>query len=129
MQIEISAIRVRKRVRKDTGNMEALMESMRRYGQLSPVIVNRRHELIAGYRRYLAAKQMGWPSISALVVDRESEAEKLELEIEENVQRKSFTPQELADGLARLERSRRPSFWRRIGAMLRRALRGLFGRR
>lgn len=129
MQVEIDSIRIRRRVRKDVGNITALVESMKRYGQFSPIIVNRKMELIAGFRRLTAARQIGWHSINAVVVDEESEAGKLEIELEENVQRKALTHEELSEGFARLEELRKPRLWRRILEFFKALFRRLFRRR
>ena len=128
MQVEIDTIKIRHRVRKDPGNIAALVESMKRYGQFSPIIINRKLELIAGFRRLTAAKEIGWHSINATIIDEDSEAAKLEIELEENVQRKALTHDELSEGFTRLEELRRPSLWRRFLDFLRRLFQRLFRR-
>ncbi len=114
MQVKISSIIVKQRIRKDLGDIDALVNSMRKYGQLSPIIINRKNELIAGERRLEAAKRLNWQTINAIVVDKNSEAEKLEIELEENVQRKRLLDEEVASGIVRLEKLRRPGFLRRL---------------
>ncbi len=114
MLIPISSIKVKKRVRKDLGNLEELKASLRTYGLLNPITINSRYELIAGERRLTAATQLGWTNIQANIVDNLSEVEELEMEIEENNQRKEFTDQELLQGYIRLERLRNPNFFYRI---------------
>ena len=39
MQIPVDSITVPERVRKDPGNLDSLMESLKRVGQLNPIIV------------------------------------------------------------------------------------------
>ncbi len=133
MQIPIESITVKTRVRKSPGDLSQLVQSMKNYGQLSPVVVNRRSELIAGHRRLEAARRLGWRTIDAIVVNKESELEKLEVEIEENIRRKAFSPEELSEGLARLERLRRPGFFARLrrflATILRRILDAIVGSR
>lgn len=114
MLIPIKDIKIRKRVRKDLGNLDDLKDSLRIYGLLNPITVNRKYELIAGERRLQAAKAIGWTNINANVVDNLSEVDELEMEIEENNQRKEFTEQELIEGYKRLERLRNPGFFYRI---------------
>ncbi len=114
MQIKISSIIVKQRIRKDLGDIDALVNSMRKYGQLSPIIINRKNELIAGERRLEAAKRLNWQTINAIVVDKSSEVEKLEIEIEENVQRKKLSDEEVAAGILRLEKLRKPSILKRV---------------
>ena len=128
MQVPIENVVVRMRVRKSPGDLSQLMQSMKAYGQLSPIIVNRKSELIAGHRRLHAAKQLGWKTIDAVVVDKETELEKLEIEIEENIQRKAFSTDELSQGLARMEKLRRPSLLARLLSFLKDLFRRLFGR-
>ena len=102
MLIPIKDIKIRKRVRKDLGNLDDLKDSLRTYGLLNPITINRKYELIAGERRLQAAKAIGWTNINANVVDNLSEVDELEMEIEENNQRKEFTEQELIEGYKRL---------------------------
>jgi len=114
MLVSISEIKVRRRVRKDLGNLEALKDSMRRYGLLNPITLNSKNELIAGERRLEAAKQIGWTSINANILNNMTALTQLEMEIEENNQRKEFTDEELLEGYRRLERLRNPGFLMRI---------------
>ena len=126
MQVRIDDIHVKKRVRKDLGDLSQLMESMKKYGLLSPVIVTRKNELVAGHRRLESARRLGWKTVTVAVVNRESDLEKLELEIEENIQRKDFTPDELTEGYFALERLKNPGFFLRIWLWLKKLLRRLF---
>lgn len=114
MLVSISEIKVKRRVRKDLGNLEALKDSMRRYGLLNPITLNSKNELIAGERRLEAAKQIGWTSINANILNNMTALTQLEMEIEENNQRKEFTDEELLEGYRRLERLRNPGFLMRI---------------
>jgi len=112
--VPIKDIKVKKRVRKDLGNLDDLKDSLRIYGLLNPITLNRKNELIAGERRLEAAKQIGWTNINANIIDNISDIEQLEMEIEENNQRKEFTEAELLEGYKRLERLRNPGFFYRI---------------
>ena len=114
MLVNIADIKVKHRVRKDTGDLDALKDSLRRYGLLNPITLNSKYELIAGGRRLEAAKAIGWTSINAVILDNMTPAAELELELEENNQRKDFTDAELLEGYKRLERLRNPRFFRRI---------------
>lgn len=114
MLVNISEIKVEKRVRKDLGDLDALKESLRRYGLLNPITIDNKNRLIAGERRLEAAKLLGWTNINAVVVNNISAITKLELELEENNQRKEFTDAELLEGYKRLERLRNPSIFRKI---------------
>lgn len=114
MLIPIKDIKIKKRVRKDLGNLDDLKDSLRTYGLLNPITVNQKYELIAGERRLQAAKAIGWTNINANVVENLTEIDQLEMEIEENNQRKEFTEQELIEGYKRLEKLRNPGFLYRI---------------
>ena len=113
MLVPIKDIKIKKRVRKDLGNLEDLKDSLRTYGLLNPITLNSRYELIAGERRLQAATQLGWTSINANIVDNLSEIDQLEMEIEENNQRKEFTDAELMEGYKRLQKLRNPGFFYR----------------
>ncbi|MCL2834307.1 MAG: ParB/RepB/Spo0J family partition protein [Treponema sp.] len=114
MQIPIDEIKIRKRIRKDLGNIPALAESLKKYGQLSPVIISKTNVLIAGERRLNAAKSLGWKTINAVTIDAPGKLAKLELEVEENIQRHAFTPIEEAEASNKLYNLRNPGFFRRI---------------
>ena len=114
MQIAIDDIKVKRRARQQEEDIEPLMDSMRRYGLLNPVIVNSRNVLIAGARRLEAAKRLGWHTISATVLDSTDKVIELEIEIEENTQRANLTEQELMSAYTRLERFKNPNIFVRI---------------
>jgi ParB family chromosome partitioning protein len=129
MRIEINKVIIKKRVRVNLREISALMESMRTYGQLTPIIINRKNELIAGNRRLEAAKRLGWNSIDVIVIDKEGEVEMLELELEENIQRNDLTGDEISAGFSRLEKLRNPGLLRRILNFFKRLLARIFGRK
>lgn len=90
----------------DPKGIERLAGSMRQCGLLSPVLVRpiaggKKFELIAGQRRLLAAKQLGWAEIPALV--REIEAEQaFQLGLTENIHRAGLSAVEEAEAVDRL---------------------------
>ena len=96
------------------GDIESLADSLRRYGQISPIVINKKNLLIAGERRLEAAKRLGWRTINAIISEKSSELERLELEVEENMQRRDFSMNEAAEATKRLYRLRNPGFFRRI---------------
>lgn len=126
MKVNIDEIIVKKRVRKDLGNLEPLQDSLKRYGLLNPITINSKKELIAGQRRLEAAKGLGWTTINAVIVDPQDDITQLELELEENTQRMPFTDEELLSGYTRLEKLRNPSFFRMIWLKIRSFFRKLF---
>ena len=114
MLVNIKDIKIKKRVRKDLGNLDDLKNSLRTYGLLNPITLNSKYELIAGERRLQAATQLGWTNINAVILSSVNELEELEMELEENNQRKEFTNEELLEGYNRLEKLRNPGFFRKI---------------
>lgn len=125
MLINIEDIKIKKRVRKDLGDLEALKNSLRIYGLLNPITLNSKYELIAGERRLQAAKQLGWTNINAVILSNISDVDELEMELEENNQRKEFTDQELLEGYRRLEKLRNPGFWQRLWKLIQKLFSGL----
>ncbi len=118
MLVNIDDIKIKKRVRQDLGDLDSLKDSLRTYGLLNPITLNRNYELIAGQRRLTAARQLGWTNINAVIIDNLNEIEELEMEMEENNQRKEFTSEELLEGYRRLEKLRHPSTaMRLLGAL------------
>ena len=59
-----------------------------------------------------------------VVVSGLDEVRRLEMELEENIHRKDFTPEEVLEGWKKLDRLRHPPLSRRIGL----AVRAFFGR-
>ncbi|MBU0936716.1 MAG: ParB N-terminal domain-containing protein [Spirochaetes bacterium] len=126
MQIALKSIKIRRRIRKDVGDITGLAESMAKYGQLHPIIINRKNVLIAGRRRLAAAKYLSWNTINAIVIHEKAAGDMLELELDENMHRSALTRDEVEDGLARLERLRNPGFFRRIWNAIVRFFRKIF---
>ncbi len=91
--------------RKKVGSVEKLAASMKGVGLIQPITVRavpgHRWEIIAGHRRAKAAEQLGWDTITALVVEA-TDVQVLELALVENLERESLTPLEEAEGFARL---------------------------
>lgn len=117
-------------MRSDLGNMHDLRESMRKHGLISPITLTQNHELLAGYRRLQAAKELGWREIDCHLINARTRLAKFEIETEENILRKAFT----ADEMERVAASREELSARglkRLWFLLRRwfkALRALFSR-
>ncbi len=126
MLVKISEIQIKKRIRKDFGNLNELAESMNLHGLMNPIVVTRELVLIAGQRRLESAKKLGWKSIEASIVDVPSGIEKLEMEIEENLHRKAFTTDEIVDAYAKLEKLKNPGLFQRIIRYIRKFFRKLF---
>ncbi len=92
----------------DEGELAALADSLKRVGQLSPILVRPHPDrpdhyvLVAGERRWRAARLAGWTSMVALRFDGDADTAALV----ENLQRVDLTPLEEARGLERLMRQR-----------------------
>ena len=88
----------------DHEGIEELIESIKVYGVIQPIIVSRSehgYELIAGERRLRATKILGLATIPAIVREVK-EQEKLELALIENVQRRNLNAVERAVAYDRL---------------------------
>ncbi|HSD81909.1 MAG TPA: ParB/RepB/Spo0J family partition protein [Solirubrobacteraceae bacterium] len=87
------------RRRFDEEALEALAGSLRERGVLQPVLVRPRaggrYELVAGERRWRAARRAGLETIPALVQDRD-DADSLEAALVENMAREDLNPVEEA---------------------------------
>lgn len=86
-QISIAGVIVANRFRRDMGDMEQLKASMTNLGLLQPIGIDKDRSLVFGGRRLEAAKQLGWQTIAAKVVDCDA----LIAEHDENEMRKAFT--------------------------------------
>lgn len=114
MEVKIDDIIVKKRIRRNLGDLQPLMDSMSRFGQLNSIVINSKMQLIAGQRRLEAAKRLGWKYINAVVLEVSNKADILEMEIEENIQRKDFTTDEISDAYKKLSKLRSSNFFRKI---------------
>jgi ParB family chromosome partitioning protein len=84
--------------------LSELVDSIRQHGIIQPLIarvVDGRHELIAGERRWRAAQTVGL-SEAPVIVREASDLEVLELSLIENLQRADLNPIEEAQAYARL---------------------------
>jgi ParB family chromosome partitioning protein len=114
MQVPIEDIIIKKRIRKDMGDIGALAESMKKFGLICPIVISGNNILIAGGRRLEAARSLGWRTINAVIAQIPEEVSGLEIEIEENLCRLDFSPGEQAAVQKKLYRLKHPGFFRRI---------------
>ena len=91
----------------DGDALKDLSSSIKEHGVLQPIIVvsdgSDNFMIIAGERRWRAAKQAGLSSIPALIRGL-SEQQQLELALIENLQREDLSPLEIATSLVKLEK-------------------------
>ena len=91
----------------DEENLDDLTKSIKERGVIQPIIVrnsnldNSKYEIIAGERRWLAAKKAGLHDIPVVVTEAD-DLKSLEFAIVENVQRHDLNPLEEAQGYKRL---------------------------
>lgn len=89
----------------DTGLIDQLAGSIREHGVVQPILVARngdRYQLIAGERRYRAAKQAGLTKIPAVVKEGATRGDVLQLALIENIQRADLNPLEEANAYKQL---------------------------
>lgn len=107
MRLAIADIVVKNgRQRTEMGDLESLAESLLRFGQLTPILIDRSNTLIAGERRIEAHKMNGATHIDAIYRDEVEDVVLEELELEENIRRKQLTWQEENDAVARIHKLR-----------------------
>jgi ParB family chromosome partitioning protein len=116
-QIEIEKIKAnpdQPRRNFEQAALQELASSIREFGILQPLVVSKveretptgitvEYQIIAGERRYMAAKMLGLPSVPAIIRNVHLEREKLELAVIENIQRENLNPIETARAFARLQ--------------------------
>ncbi|MEB3884084.1 ParB/RepB/Spo0J family partition protein [Lyngbya sp. CCY1209] len=88
----------------DPDKLEELAETIRKHGILEPLLVRPvgdRYEIIAGGRRYRAAKLAGLTDVPVVVRELDNK-QALELALLENVQREDLNPVEEAEGMLKL---------------------------
>ena len=89
----------------DPEKMFTLVESVRQHGILEPILLrsldNDTYELVAGERRYRAAKEVGLDAIPAVVRQMTPE-EALQIALVENLQREDINPVEETEAILQL---------------------------
>ena len=86
--------------------LQELVDSIRQHGIIQPLIVrlvDGKHELIAGERRWRAAQQLGFIE-APVIVRNATDRDVLELSLIENLQRADLNPIEEAQAYSRLAR-------------------------
>ena len=111
MLTEMVAGQYQPRTRMDEGALYELAESIKAQGIMQPILVRRlnsgandgKYEIIAGERRFRAARLAGLDSVPVLVREVPDEAAAA-MSLIENIQREDLNPLEEAQGLQRLVR-------------------------
>ncbi|SFB84136.1 chromosome segregation DNA-binding protein [Polaromonas sp. OV174] len=107
--VDMVAGQYQPRTRMDEGALYELAESIKAQGIMQPILVRRlnhgahdgKYEIIAGERRFRAAKLAGLDSVPVLVRDVPDESAAA-MALIENIQREDLNPLEEAQGLQRL---------------------------
>jgi len=89
--LPINEIVVENRLREDLGDITGLADSIKRFGLIQPIVVSQDKRLIAGGRRLTACRQLGQSHIDVVYRETLTADELHELELEENIRRKSMT--------------------------------------
>jgi hypothetical protein len=92
MKLPLESITVGKRLREDYGDIRGLAASIEKYGLFAPLVVDDEGTLVAGGRRLRAVQMLGWQSVDVRDIGELTDAERAEIEVEENEQRKSLSP-------------------------------------
>lgn len=101
---EVEPNRNQPRQKFDEEALQELAESIRQFGVLQPLIVQKRkdyYEIIAGERRWRAAKLAGLKEVPVVIRDM-SEQEIMEISLIENIQRENLNPIEEAAAYKKL---------------------------
>lgn len=107
-QIEIKMIRqsqfaIRDKFQKNDPEFEALANSIREHGLLQPILIRPLalgFEIVAGHRRFNACKNLRWRYIPAKIREL-TDKQAYEIQLTENIQRKSMDPLEEAEAFRR----------------------------
>lgn len=62
-----------KNPRKNDEAVSAVAASIREFGFLVPLVIDRKHEIVAGHTRYRAAKQLGMTEVPCVIADELTE--------------------------------------------------------
>ena len=92
-------------------DLDELVHNLQVHGQLEPIIVRQlpgtehRYEIIAGQRRFLAARKLGWKTLSAAVFEGDiDDATVSAISLSENLVRRDLTDHDLIDVCTKLYR-------------------------
>ena len=103
--IEIEPNREQPRRSFDEEALDELASSIKTYGVLQPIIVNKKsdyYEIVAGERRWRAAKKAGLTELPCIIKDDITDKSNKEIALIENLQRVDLNPIDKAKGLKEL---------------------------
>ena len=102
--IEVEPNREQPRKRFDEESLEELAKSIEQYGVIQPIIVSKKndyYQIVAGERRWRAAKKAGLTEIPAIIREY-TEQKNREIALIENIQREDLNPIEKARAIREL---------------------------
>ena len=107
-QIEMKMIRpsqfaIRDKFQKMTSDDDMLINSIREHGLLQPILIrplSHGFEIVAGHRRFKACKSLRWRFVACKIREM-SDKQSYEIQLTENIQRKSMDPIEEAEAFRR----------------------------
>src|ERR687885_950050 len=107
-QIEIKMIHpsqfaIRDKFQKNSPDDDALVNSIREHGLLQPILIRpivHGFEIVAGHRRFQACRSLRWRSMPCRIREI-SDKQAYEIQLTENIQRKSMDPIEEAEAFRR----------------------------
>lgn len=95
MKLSIDSIIVPERIRQDPGDLTELKNSIMEVGLLNPIIITENYELVSGFRRLMACKELRWSEIEVKIVELgENQVQQLDLEYHENIGRSDLSEAE-----------------------------------
>lgn len=97
LELKLEDIKMEKSRRMDIGDIDVLSRSISRFGILHPIIIDRHNRIVAGSRRYIAAKKIGIERIPVLKLDIDlNSIEGMDIFLDENICRKPLTSEEFS---------------------------------
>ena len=104
----VESIIVGDRRREDMGDLDGLAASIEKYGLLHPIVIDDDNRLVAGGRRLEACRRLGWEEIDVRSLGDLTDAQRGEIELEENINRKDLSDLERDRDLVREARKVAP---------------------
>lgn len=107
--------------RDNSSAVEPVMESIRKYGFVKPIMVDKNMVIICGHTRYIAAFQLGCEYVPIIVSDMpEEQAKRFRIIDNKIAEKSSFDENELIEELKKLEvpSEMQPFFFESIDTML-----------
>ena len=101
--IHHSSFAVRDKFQRYSEDNESLVTSIREHGLIQPILIrplSHGFEIVAGHRRYQACKSLRWRLIPCKIREL-TDKQAFEIQLSENIQRKSMDPIEEAEAFRR----------------------------